>query len=447
MSGKSPSQLVGHEVLSSVRPRRGRVTFALAAALLLVLTAGAAAPQPVVAKDTIAPSVPQGLTGTVQPRRYIQLSWQASTDNAAGTIRYRVFRNGVAIGKRTSRTSYLDRPSVPGTYQYKVRAIDAAGNKSPFSYPIERTATRGALDTTAPSIPKGLAGETGSQGQAVLSWEASTDERVGDIWYHVLRDDMRIATVKSTSFSDWRGGLLANSYTYAVQAADGAGNISASSASVTVAVEPELYPWAGIVYRNGSRQQPIVALTFDDGYRSANMQRIANILRDHGVGGTFFPTGEAVARAPHVWANIARDFPVANHTYTHPNLTTRTPEQIESQLRRTTLEIEAATGRPMISLMRPPGGSQNATVREVIKSMGLPVALWDVDTRDWEGPPPASVVRDRALAARNGSIILLHDGSNVVEALPEIIRGLRAKGFRLVSLDELLGIPWQPAFR
>jgi peptidoglycan/xylan/chitin deacetylase (PgdA/CDA1 family) len=53
----------------------------------------------------------------------------------------------------------------------------------------------------------------------------------------------------------------------------------------------------------------------------------------------------------------------------------------------------------------------------------------------------------RRWAARNGSIVLMHDGANVVEALPEIINGLRARGFRLVSLDELLGLPWQPAFR
>jgi peptidoglycan-N-acetylglucosamine deacetylase len=199
----------------------------------------------------------------------------------------------------------------------------------------------------------------------------------------------------------------------------------------------------------GRRQLPrkSVLIAFDDGYRSANMQAIANILRDHGAMGTFFPTGEAVDAAPHVWANIARDFPVANHTYSHPNLTTRTAEQVESQIRRTTLAIEAQTGRAMPALMRPPGGSHNQTVRDVLKTMGLPVAMWDVDTRDWEGPPPASVVRDRALAAKNGSIILMHDGSNVVQALPEIISGLRAKGFRLVSLDELLGLPWQPVHR
>jgi peptidoglycan/xylan/chitin deacetylase (PgdA/CDA1 family) len=398
------------------------------------------------AADTTPPSVPRNFSGTVGAKRYITLSWSASTDNVPGTISYRVFRNDVAIGTKTTATHYVDRPDAPGTYRYKVRAIDAAGNKSPFSYTIERTVSRGELDTTPPTVPQGISAEQGAHGRAVISWQASSDDRVGDIWYHVLRDGRLIATVKSTSFEDWPAGLLADTYTYSVRAADGAGNVSLMSTSAATDVAPGLYPWGGVVYRNGSRQQPLVALTFDDGYRSANMTAIANILRDHGAAGTFFPTGEAVDNAPGVWANIARDFPVANHTYSHPNLTTRTAEQIESQIRRATLAIEAQTDRAMPPMMRPPGGSHNTTVREVLQAMGLPVILWDIDTRDWEGLTAAEV-RDKALAAKNGSIVLLHDGTNVVQALPEIINGLRAKGFRLVSLDELLGLPWQPAFR
>lgn len=396
--------------------------------------------------DTTPPSVPRNFSGTVGARRYISLSWSASTDNAPGTISYRVFRNDVAIGTKTTATSYVDRPDTPGTYRYKVRAIDTAGNKSPFSFTIERTVSRGELDTLPPTIPQGLAAGQGAHGQAIISWQPSSDDRPGDIWYQVLRDGRLIATVKSTSFADWPAGRLADTYTYAVRAADGAGNVSPLSTSAATTVEPGLYPWGGIVYRNGSRQQPIVALTFDDGYRSANMTAIANILRDHGAAGTFFPTGDAVDKAPGTWTDIARDFPVANHTYSHPNLTTRTAEQIEEQVRRATLAIETQTNRAMPPMMRPPGGSHNTTVREVLRTMGLPVILWDIDTRDWEGLTAAQV-RDKALEARSGSIVLLHDGTNVVEALPEIIRGLRAKGLRLVSLDELLGLPWQPAFR
>jgi peptidoglycan/xylan/chitin deacetylase (PgdA/CDA1 family) len=397
--------------------------------------------------DTSPPSVPQGLTGTPEADRHVRLSWQPSKDNAAGKVKYRVFRNDVAIGTKIAATDYLDRPPRQGTYRYKVRAIDVAGNKSPHSYTIRRTATNGPPDETSPSTPFGLQAGVLSEGQAALSWQPSSDDRVGKIWYHVIRNGMRIATLTSTSYTDWRGGLKAASQSYEIEAVDGAGNVSEPSAMVEVEAGPELFPWAAIQYRAGSRLEPVVALTFDDGLRSENMRRIADTLRAHDAPGTFFPTGAAIDRDPALWADIARDFPVGNHTYTHPNLSQATPEVIESELVRATQRIESATGRSMIPIMRPPGGYNNLKVRGVVQTLGLAIALWDVDTRDWENSPPAEIVRGRALTATNGSIILLHDGANTVKALPEIITGLRAMGFRLVSLDEMLGIPWLPAHR
>jgi hypothetical protein len=103
--------------------------------------------------DTTPPSVPRNFAGTVQAKRHVELSWSASTDDQPGTISYRVFRNGKAIGTRQTATTFVDRPASAGTYSYQVRAIDAAGNRSPFSYTIERTVSRGALDTIAPTVP------------------------------------------------------------------------------------------------------------------------------------------------------------------------------------------------------------------------------------------------------------------------------------------------------
>jgi D-alanyl-D-alanine carboxypeptidase len=94
--------------------------------------------------DTTPPSVPQGLKGEPLGYRRVGLSWQPSTDDSGGTIRYRVLRDGKRIATVTA-TSYIDRPAVAGTYSYKVRAVDAAGNKSAFSVTIKVRARRGAL--------------------------------------------------------------------------------------------------------------------------------------------------------------------------------------------------------------------------------------------------------------------------------------------------------------
>ena len=94
--------------------------------------------------DTTPPSVPQGLAAESLGYRRIALSWQASTDDSGGTIQYRLFRNGVRI-KKTTSTEYIDRPDYAGWYTYKVRAVDAAGNKSAFSVKVQGRAIKGPL--------------------------------------------------------------------------------------------------------------------------------------------------------------------------------------------------------------------------------------------------------------------------------------------------------------
>ncbi|HWH24249.1 MAG TPA: hypothetical protein VNW68_05075, partial [Candidatus Limnocylindria bacterium] len=120
-------------------------------------------PPPDSAPDTSPPTMPMDLVGTALDRRYVQLSWTASTDDRPG-VRYRIRRDGVRIAD-VSEPSYIDRPPAVGSYSYSLRAIDAAGNKSAWSAPVTVGAVKVALpppdsgpDTTPPTTPAGLAG-------------------------------------------------------------------------------------------------------------------------------------------------------------------------------------------------------------------------------------------------------------------------------------------------
>ncbi|CAN5817480.1 hypothetical protein BH24CHL6_BH24CHL6_17210 [soil metagenome] len=184
--------------------------------------------------DTTAPSTPKGLSTEALGYRKVKLSWKASTDNRAGQITYRIFRNGVPVITVTT-TSYTDRPLNAGTYSYKVRAFDEAGNLSSFSAVVQGKAIKGELtavtpDTVAPTVPKGVAAEALGFRRVQLSWKASTDDGPGTITYRVFRNDVRIATVTTTSFTDRPAS--AGSYTYKVRAFDAAGNRSAFSTKV-----------------------------------------------------------------------------------------------------------------------------------------------------------------------------------------------------------------------
>jgi hypothetical protein len=196
-------------------------------------TGGSVAPPPTA--DTTPPSVPQGLTGTPLGYRRISLTWQASTDDSGGTIKYQVFRNGTKIAA-TTNLFFTDRPASAGTYKYKVRAKDAAGNKSAFSATISADAIKGELsgaitpDTTPPSVPQGLKAESLGYRRVGLSWQPSSDDRPGTIKYQIFRNGTKIAATTDTFFTDRPD--VAGTYKYKVRAKDAAGNKSSFSVVV-----------------------------------------------------------------------------------------------------------------------------------------------------------------------------------------------------------------------
>lgn len=195
---------------------------------------------------------------------------------------------------------------------------------------------------------------------------------------------------------------------------------------------------------HGPRADRVVALTFDDGWSPTTLRRIYRILVRERVPATFFVTGVYVQRAPALWRQIAgAGFPLANHSYLHRDTRDLAPRLMARDLALTRDAVERATGRTMLPYYRPPYGARNPATDRRAAAAGFPyVVLWDTTGGD-TGPHPtmASVVRD-ATAGRSGSIVLLHAGPAVTpRALPAIIARYRARGFRFVTLPELLGTP------
>jgi peptidoglycan-N-acetylglucosamine deacetylase len=179
------------------------------------------------------------------------------------------------------------------------------------------------------------------------------------------------------------------------------------------------------------RAARIVRLTFDDGPVRANTPRVLNVLSNYRVKATFFVIGQRARRHPGLVKREYREgHSVQNHTYTHPDLTTLGPVETRRELRATNRAIKAA-GVPRPYRFRPPYGITNVRIRSVGASLGLIQTLWSVDPRDWADPPASVICRRVVSNVSPGSIVLLHDGSgaNTVEALPCIIKRLRAQGY------------------
>jgi peptidoglycan/xylan/chitin deacetylase (PgdA/CDA1 family) len=217
---------------------------------------------------------------------------------------------------------------------------------------------------------------------------------------------------------------------------------------VVLAAPDNLDASATYLVYHGSRARPVIALTFDDGWSASSTQRIFEILQRRHVAATFFPYARAVQSAPSLWRRIAlAGYPIANHTTTHADLTHLSPSSIRWEIATARQVVEKITGRPMLRVYRPPYGAYNATVQREAAAAGFgTTVMWDLSSADTARHSGWSSIQRRALTGSNGSIVLMHCGPAVTPAiLDAVISGYQARGFRFVTVAELLGpkmAPW-----
>ena len=196
------------------------------------------------------------------------------------------------------------------------------------------------------------------------------------------------------------------------------------------------------VITQGSSSLKEVALTFDDGPSTFTPQ-VLSTLSQFNVKATFFLWGQHVQQFPSLAQQaLAAGHAIGNHTWSHPDLTTLSSSAATTELTNDQNIIRQSTGFTP-TMFRPPFGSINSTVLSLAGQQGLSKTItWTYAPRDWE-TPGTSVIESRVLSnTSNGFIILLHDGggdrSQTVAALPTIIQGLQSRGFRLVTVPQLL---------
>ncbi|MEE1764734.1 MULTISPECIES: polysaccharide deacetylase family protein [unclassified Streptomyces] len=182
------------------------------------------------------------------------------------------------------------------------------------------------------------------------------------------------------------------------------------------------------------RKVKCVALTFDDG-PVKDTQRLLGILNDRDVRATFYAVGTNVQKYPAtVRAASQAGHQIGNHSWDHANLTKLSAAKVKSQLSRTDTAIKQATGTKPTTF-RAPYGAHNATVRS---AAGRPLVHWSVDTLDWKYKDAARLVKYVNAETRPGDIVLMHDiHRTTVDAVPGIIKALKARGFHFVTVDQL----------
>jgi peptidoglycan/xylan/chitin deacetylase (PgdA/CDA1 family) len=204
------------------------------------------------------------------------------------------------------------------------------------------------------------------------------------------------------------------------------------------------------LYRNGPSRRE-VAIGFDDGPYTDTPAFVRMLQRSH-ARATFFMIGRQVTstyRETMLHELRAGDV-LGDHTFTHPDMT-RTSDP-RGQLERTLAVIRAQTGyTPCV--FRPPYGDANASVIRVAGSLGMATIGWDVDPSDYAQPGTSAIVKRVLAQVRPGAIIISHDGGGprgqTLAAYPRIIATLHRRGYRVVTIPELLGFRpvYEPCIR
>ncbi len=185
---------------------------------------------------------------------------------------------------------------------------------------------------------------------------------------------------------------------------------------------------------------PYIAMTFDDGPHGRNTPKLLRMLRERNIKATFFIVGECAAELPEVLAQIDADgHEIGNHSWSHPNLAKYSKERVREQLQKTDNVIYQVTNK-RCTLLRPPYGSfTDAQKKWAKEEFGYTTILWSVDPLDWKKPGPSAVARRIVSRAGKGAIVLAHDiHAGTVAAMPSTLDQLLAKGYKFVTVSELL---------
>jgi|SRR5215211_542767 len=196
----------------------------------------------------------------------------------------------------------------------------------------------------------------------------------------------------------------------------------------------------------------LIALTYDDGPNPKHTESLLQVLDKYDARATFFLIGRWAEREPGLMREVqAAGHALGNHTYSHPTLALCSGARVRDELRRCREAVEAGGGRFSEvdggALMRPPWGRRRPGTLRTLRAEGYTPVLWSVTGWDWRPRETSASIAARCGKAREGDLILLHDGvhtepagdrSASVGATEEILRRLSAEGYRFVTVPELM---------
>ena len=192
---------------------------------------------------------------------------------------------------------------------------------------------------------------------------------------------------------------------------------------------------------HGSRDEKLIALTFDDGPHPRYTPKILSLLEKYNVKATFFMIGSNALLYPETARAVKKaGHEIGNHTYKHPHMLKLTEAELWNEIKETERAF-AEIGLEQPTLFRPPEGYRTKEQCELLEKEGYRVVVWSLDTHDWKGTTSSDIVHYVTSHIKGGDIILFHDyisGQNTtIAALEQLIPKLLKDGYKFVTVSEL----------
>jgi peptidoglycan-N-acetylmuramic acid deacetylase len=193
----------------------------------------------------------------------------------------------------------------------------------------------------------------------------------------------------------------------------------------------------------GDNSRKALYLTFDNGYENGYTDDILDVLKAKNVPAVFFVTGQYIQDQPELIKRMVREgHTIGNHSWSHPDLTTLSDEQIRNELDRVRMGIQNVTGQQEMIFLRPPRGIFDKRTLQVSRNHGYINVFWSIAYKDWETNRQKGAeyaFRNVSSQLHPGAIILLHSVSkDNAEAMGRIIDHARSQGYAFRRLEELV---------
>ncbi|VIF76735.1 oligosaccharide deacetylase [Clostridioides difficile] len=210
--------------------------------------------------------------------------------------------------------------------------------------------------------------------------------------------------------------------------------------------ENKISDYEDVIIKKGSDNEKVIALTFDDGPDEVFTPQVLDILKKNNVKATFFVVGEKVEYNKELLKRqYTEGHEIGNHTFTHINVAKNSYDKVEKEITDTQNAVKNIIGvEPKI--FRPPYRAMSKSVCDIIVSKKMNIILWsNLDPRDWSNPGVGNIINTILTKVQNGNIILLHDYNNrrndksqTIQALEVVIPKLKEKGYKFVTISELI---------